>query len=106
MSPAIEKFRKAEIGLAPSGKSVLKGISSKKQKEGGVTEPGQQQSDIVEIAKRNGDFKRNYGTLIGAFLYLRSLSAARGRPLTWAGAILGLIAIALPWLIKSGWRWP
>ena len=52
-----------------------------------MTEPGQQQSDLVEIAKRNGDFKRNYGIAVGAFLYLRSLNAARGRSLTWAGAI-------------------
>jgi hypothetical protein len=72
-----------------------------------MTETGQQQhSELVEIAKRNGDFRRNYGTVIGAFLYLRSLSAARGRSLTWAGAILGLIAMALSWLAKLGWRWP
>jgi hypothetical protein len=24
-------------------------------------------SDLVEIAKRNGDFKKNYGLLVGAF---------------------------------------
>ena len=71
-----------------------------------MTETGQQHSELVEIAKRNGDFRRNYGTLIGAFLYLRSLSAVRGRSLTWAGAILGLIAMALSWLTKLGWRWP
>jgi hypothetical protein len=69
-----------------------------------MTEPVQPLSDVVEIAKRNGDFRRNYGTVIGAFLYLRSLSAARGRSLTWAGAILGLIALALPWLAKIHWR--
>ena len=71
-----------------------------------MTEPSQQQSELIEIAKRNGDFRRNYGTVIGAFLYLRSLSAARGRSLTWAGAILALFAMALPWLTKLGWRWP
>lgn len=25
-----------------------------------------------KIAKLNGDFRRNYGTLLGAFLYMRS----------------------------------
>ena len=30
-------------------------------------------SDLVEIAKRNGDFRKNYGLLVGAFLYLRSI---------------------------------
>ena len=71
-----------------------------------MIEPAQPLSDVVEIAKRNGDFRRNYGTVIGAFLYLRSLSAARGRSFTWVGAILALIAMALPWLTKLGWRWP
>ena len=40
-------------------------------------------SELVEISRLNGDFKRNYGKLIGAFLYLRSISAARGRPSIW-----------------------
>jgi hypothetical protein len=31
-------------------------------------------SELVEISKLNGDFKRNYGRLIGAYLYLRSAS--------------------------------
>jgi hypothetical protein len=39
-----------------------------------------QYSELVEISKLNGDFKKNYGKLIGAYLYLRSVSAARGRP--------------------------
>jgi hypothetical protein len=43
-----------------------------------MTEPGQQHTDLVEIARRNGDFKKNWGILIGAFLYLLSLN-----PLLW-----------------------
>lgn len=65
-----------------------------------------QSSDLVEIAKRNGDFKRNYGTLIGAFLYLRSLSATRGRSFYWMGLICALLSAALPWLGKLVWRSP
>jgi hypothetical protein len=34
-------------------------------------------SDLVEIAKHNGDFRKNYGLLVGAFLYLRPINAAR-----------------------------
>jgi hypothetical protein len=72
-----------------------------------VTERRQQLSDLVEIAKRNGDFKKNYGTIIGAFLYLRSLNAARrGRPFYWLGLICALLAAGLPWLAKFGWRSP
>jgi hypothetical protein len=33
----------------------------------------------VEIANRNGDFRKNYGVLVGAILYLRLMSAARPR---------------------------
>ena len=42
--------------------------------------------DLSRIAKLNGDFRRNYGTLLGAFLYLRSIECharaflAVGRP--------------------------
>ena len=36
-------------------------------------------SDLVEIAKRNGDFRKNYGLIVGAILYLRSINAARPR---------------------------
>lgn len=41
--------------------------------------PGTQPSELIEISKLNGDFKKNYGTLIGAFLFLCALNAARGR---------------------------
>jgi hypothetical protein len=30
-------------------------------------------SDLVEIAKQNGDFRKNYGVIVGAILYLRSI---------------------------------
>lgn len=63
-------------------------------------------SDLVEIARRNGDFRRNYGTLIGAFLYLRSLRAARGHSLGWGGFIRGLIAAVLSLASRLGWKWP
>jgi hypothetical protein len=39
-------------------------------------------SALVEIAKHNGD-KKNYGLLVGAFLYLRSINAARPRSFWW-----------------------
>ena len=36
-------------------------------------------SELIEISKLNGDFKRNYGKLLGAVLYPHSISAARNR---------------------------
>ncbi len=53
-------------------------------------------SERVEISKLNGDFRRNYGNVLGAILYLRSVSAARGRSWFWAG-------VALAWLARHGW---
>ncbi len=62
-------------------------------------------SDLVEIVKRNGDFQKNYGTIVGAYLYLRSLSAARRRSLFRSGLLL-IAAAGLAWLQKQGWLFP
>jgi hypothetical protein len=51
-------------------------------------------SDLVEIAKRNGDFRKNYGVVVGAILYLRSINAARPR-LFWWQAFIAALAGAL-----------
>ena len=40
-----------------------------------------QSSELVEISKLNGDFRRNYGKLIGAYLFhLISIRQCRARP--------------------------
>lgn len=44
-------------------------------------------SELVEISRLNGSFRRYYGTFIGAYLYLRSISAARCRSFFWPGLI-------------------
>jgi hypothetical protein len=31
-----------------------------------------QSSELIEISKLSGDFRKNYGKLVGAYLYLRS----------------------------------
>ncbi|WP_316233725.1 hypothetical protein [Bradyrhizobium sp. SZCCHNPS2010] len=51
-------------------------------------------AEIIEICKLNGEFRKNYGKLLGAYLYLRSISIARGRPVFSAG----LISIACAWM--------
>ncbi|MET4274280.1 hypothetical protein ABIB68_002803 [Bradyrhizobium sp. F1.2.2] len=60
-------------------------------------------SELSKIAKLNGDFRRNYGTLLGAFLYLRSINAARGRSWFWAGLISLVCSAGLSWLTRRGW---
>jgi hypothetical protein len=62
-----------------------------------------QSSELVEISKLNGDFRRNYGKLLGAYLYLQSLSAARGRSWFWAGLVSFVCSVALAWLARRGW---
>jgi hypothetical protein len=60
-------------------------------------------SDLSNIAKLNGDFRRNYGTFLGAFLYLRSISAARGRSWSWLGLLAVVCSAVLTWLVRHGW---
>jgi hypothetical protein len=59
-------------------------------------------SELVEISKLNGSFKRNYGTFIGACLYLRSISAARGRSYLWSSFWFALASVGVTWLEKNG----
>jgi hypothetical protein len=63
-----------------------------------------QSSELIEVSKLNGDFKRNYGKLIGAYLFLRTVSAARGRPYFWSGVLFVVFATALNWL-RRGLLW-
>jgi hypothetical protein len=43
--------------------------------------------------------------IIGAFLYLRSISAVRGQSVFWNGLIFTAITSALAWLEKHGWSY-
>ncbi|MCP3446157.1 hypothetical protein [Bradyrhizobium sp. CCGUVB14] len=61
-------------------------------------------TELSKIAKLNGDFRRNYGTLLGAFLYLRSIAAAGGRSNFWITAIFAAATAGLAWFEKS-WPW-
>jgi len=62
-------------------------------------------SEMVEISRLNGNFQKNYGTLVGAYLYLRSISAARGRSFFWSGLLMAVFSIALTWAERSGLAW-
>jgi len=61
-------------------------------------------SELSKIAKLNGDFRKNYGTLLGAILYLRSISATR-RASHWGGLIVAFVTAILTWVAKYGWSW-
>ena len=62
-------------------------------------------SELVQISKLNGDFRKNYGLLIGAYLYLRSIGAAHGRSFFWTGVTSIACSAALVWLEKHGLGW-
>ena len=62
-------------------------------------------SEIVELAKLTGEFREHYGKVIGAYLYLRSLSAARGRSFFWTGLISIAFSAVLAWLVRQGLVW-
>ena len=65
-----------------------------RRREVGMSDRDVTHSDLVEIAKQNGDFRKNYGVIVGAILYLRSINAARPR-LFWWQAVIASIAVAL-----------
>jgi len=62
-------------------------------------------SELVEISKLNGDFRKNYGKLLGAYLYLRSVSAARGRPWFWAAFVCAIVSVVVAWMKQHGLPW-
>ena len=70
-----------------------------------MAEESQASSELSKIARLNGEFRRNYGLLLGAFLYLRSISAARNRSWFWAGLLSVACSAALAWLGKHGLSW-
>lgn len=50
--------------------------------------------------KTQGSFRRNYGKLIGAYLYLRSIGAARGRFSLWSSLWFAIVSVGAAWLEK------
>ncbi len=51
-----------------------------------------QSSDLVEIVKRNGEF-RKWGMFWGPLLYLRTLNAIRPRSFWWKGLLAVVTAV-------------
>jgi hypothetical protein len=103
MTSGPECFGKSEILLDSQPKSVIKRCRQQdaRASEGStMSDREATNSDLIEIAKRNGDFRKNYGLLVGAFLYLRSINAARPR-LFWWQAFVACLAGALGFW----WRW-
>jgi hypothetical protein len=67
-----------------------------------MAEKCQASSELSNIAKLNGEFRKNYGLLLGAFLYLRSMSAARSRSWLWGGICSLVSSAVLGWLGRHG----
>jgi hypothetical protein len=69
------------------------------------TRGNQRMSELVEISKLNGSFKRNYGKFLGAYLYLCSIRAARRGSFMRAGVISIACSTALTLVMKYGSAW-
>ena len=95
-----------KLGLASSGKSLAyEMLATVENGTSLMSEQFDAPSELVEISKLNGSFRRNYGTILGAYLYLRSINAARGRSFFWPGLISIACSAALAWLVKHGLPW-
>ncbi|MCA1430204.1 MULTISPECIES: hypothetical protein [Bradyrhizobium] len=70
-----------------------------------MTDEHKPTSELSKIAKLNGDFRRNYGTILGAFLYLRSINAASGRSWFWGGLLAVALTAGVTWLQKQVLFW-
>ncbi|WP_316170351.1 hypothetical protein [Bradyrhizobium sp. SZCCHNS2017] len=70
-----------------------------------MTEHTGPKSDLVHISKLNGDFRRNYGPLLGAYLYLRSIDATSQRRVRWLGILSVLGSALAAVLARSGAAW-
>ena len=70
-----------------------------------MTDKPERASDLVEISKLNGEFSRNYGVVIGAYLYLRSIDAARQRTFSWIGLSSLLCSGISTWFGRHSCPW-
>jgi hypothetical protein len=68
-----------------------------------VNDGARPESDLVEIARQNGDFRKNYGPWLGAFLYWLSIKATRPRSFWWNGLLVTLATGAIALLQKFNW---
>jgi hypothetical protein len=72
------------------------------RQESDVSDQGVKHSDLVEIAKRSGDFSKNYGRLWGGLLLLSAINAATGRrPFLWGG-LIGFATVVGSLVLKYG----
>lgn len=63
-------------------------------------------SAVIEIVRRNGDFRKNYGLIIGGYLYLRSIHAVSGRSLPWGSFVAITATLLTAWIRKYGSHLP
>jgi hypothetical protein len=62
-------------------------------------------SELIAIARLNGDFRKNYGKLIGAYLYLRSISTIGGRRYILSTFLFAASAAIVGWIERHAFTW-
>ena len=62
-------------------------------------------SDVIEVSKLNGGFRKNYGLVLGVFLFLWSFCVVCGKSLFWTGLASAICSVVAAWLTKHGLVW-
>lgn len=57
--------------------------------------------NLIEVLKRNGDFRKHYGPWLGALLLWLAMNSARQKPFWWGG-LIGLATVAGGLVLKFG----
>jgi hypothetical protein len=69
-----------------------------------VSDQDMKYSELLEVLKRSGNFRKDWGLLFGAFFFHRAINAAAGRrPFLWTWLAGGGIAAATAWLQSHWW---
>ena len=98
--------RAGNFSLSLQGKSPAYEVLAQQSEEApSMAEQFSAFSDLVEISKLNGSFRKNYGRLLGAHLYLCSIKAAGGRSFFWTGLLSIACSVAFGWLTKHIVAW-
>lgn len=56
---------------------------------------------LIEVLKRNGDFRKNYGPWLGALLLWLAMKAARPKSVWWGG-LIGLATVTGGLVLRYG----
>lgn len=64
----------------------------------------EKESDLVEVLKRSGSIRKDWGLVFGSIIMNRSINAAAGRKPIWWALMSAAAGSAMTWLLQAkGW---